>query len=189
MDAVDLDAFSDLARARRTSLLVDPARSVDPALIDRLIELATWAPNHKKTWPWRFAVCTGEGRGRLGEAFAADLVAGGATDEARLAKTTGKYRRSPVVVVVASDAHPVAELHEENRDAASAAVQNVLLGATAAGLASFWSSPPTRVSPTAHSLCGFPADSQIVALVYLGWPSPALVAVPARPAPVVSYVH
>ena len=186
---MDLDAFADLARTRRTNLLVDPARPVEAELIERLIELATWAPNHKKTWPWRFAVCTGDGRGRLGEAFAADLVAGGATDEARLAKTIGKYRRAPVVVVVASDAHPVADLHEENRDATSAAVQNIVLGATAAGLASFWSSPPTRVSPTAHAMCGFPAEARIVALVYLGWPSGASVAVPERPTPVVSYVH
>ena len=25
-------------------------------LVQRLCRLATWAPNHKKTWPWRFAL-------------------------------------------------------------------------------------------------------------------------------------
>jgi nitroreductase len=62
----DLEHFEQLARRRRTSLFVDTERVVDDALIDRLCTLATWAPNHKRTWPWRFAAFSGSGRAKLG---------------------------------------------------------------------------------------------------------------------------
>ena len=57
-------------RARRTSMLVDKTREVPRALIEELCELATWAPNHKRTWPWRFAVVTGEAQLRFGNTVA-----------------------------------------------------------------------------------------------------------------------
>ena len=47
-------AVDEVIRSRRTHLLMDPADEVPPELIERLIDLATWAPNHKRTWPWRF---------------------------------------------------------------------------------------------------------------------------------------
>ena len=59
----------------------------------------------------------------------------------------------------------------EDGYAVAAGVQNLLLGATAAGLASFWSSPPVLDAPGVLELAGFPAGTQVVALVYLGWPS------------------
>jgi nitroreductase len=176
----DLEGFESLARARRTSLVVDLRRPVPPELVARLVDLGTWAPNHKRTWPWRFAACAGEGRGALGAAFAADQAAAGVRDEAKLAKTRAKYLRAPVVVLVGADDHEQAVLRQENRDAAAAAVQNVLLGATAAGLASFWSSPPAAEAPTVLDLVGWPLATQLVAVVYLGWPAGA-VPVPERP--------
>ncbi len=185
---MDLTAFSELAQKRRTSLFMDLSKPVDPDLVDQLIDLVSWAPNHKRTWPWRIAVCTNDGRARLGQAFASDLMSAGVSDEGRLAKTAAKYIRSPVVVVVASAAHSEGETHDENRDAVAAGLQNFLLGATAVGLASFWASPPTRESPTVHALCGFDADAQIVGIVYLGWPNEAEVLAPARSTPVISYV-
>ena len=48
-------------------MLVDRERPVPRDLVDELCALAAWAPNHKRTWPWRFAIAEGEGRARLGE--------------------------------------------------------------------------------------------------------------------------
>ena len=39
-------------------------------MVRDLCELAQWAPNHKRTWPWRFAFAEGEARARLGEVIA-----------------------------------------------------------------------------------------------------------------------
>jgi len=179
-----LDALEALIERRRTSLLVHPDRAIDPGLVDRLCALAMWAPNHKRTWPWRFAVVTGGARATLGEAFANDQLAAGITDAAKLAKTRGKFRRAPVVVVVAAAPGDTDECTGENRDAVSAGIQNMLLGATAAGLASFWSSPPVRHGSRALAACALPPDATIVGLVYLGWPA-GEVKVPARPQPAI----
>lgn len=176
------DQFAALVRERRTHMLVDKERPVPAELIDSLCELATWAPNHKKTWPWRFASCTGDARLRLGEAFVADMVERGVGDEGKRTKTLTKYARTPAVLVVGCAAHEKPTFHDENRDAVAAGVQNLLLGATAAGLASFWSTAPLIDSPRVLELCGFEPDDRIVAVIYLGWPTGSVEPPPRPPA-------
>ena len=176
-----LDGIEALIRRRRTSLLIDLSRAVDPALVDRLCALISWAPNHKRTWPWQVAVFSGDSRVALGNAFGDDQAESGETDLIRIEKSRRKYTRSPVCVVVGFTPGDTPERTGENRDAAAAGVQNLLLGATAAGLANFWSTPPGRRGPRTLALCGFPADTELVAVVYLGWPN-SEVEVPERPA-------
>ncbi len=161
-------------------MLVDRERDVPSDLIDKLCELGTWAPNHKKTWPWKFASFTGEGRNRLGEALVDDMRERGVGDQAKHLKTMTKYARTPVSLVVGCAPHEHPTFHDENRDAVSAAIQNILLGATAAGLASFWSTAPLIDSRRALELCGFEPDDRILAIIYLGWPT-ATVDAPQRP--------
>lgn len=183
----ELATFTDLATRRRTSLLIDRDRPVPDELVLRLCRLATWAPNHKRTWPWRFSALTGDARLRLGELTARQLVDEGVDREAKLEKARTKYLRSPTVLMVATRPHDDAELHDENRDATAAAVQTFLLGATAAGLASFWASGAPLRSAAVRELCGFDPDDRIVALVYLGWPA-GTVEPPQRPDPDVNFV-
>jgi nitroreductase len=184
---VDLAAFATLVRSRRTHMLVDRDRVVPGDVIDQLCELATWAPCHKKTWPWRFASLTGEARARLGEAFVADMLDRDFGDEGKREKTRTKYTRTPNILVVGCAADAKQTIHDENRDAVAAAVQNLLLGATALGIASFWSTAPLIDSPRALDLCGFAPDDRIIAIVYLGYPT-ATVETPARPAPQVRHL-
>ncbi len=168
---VRFDVVSELVRERRTNMIVDRDREVPESVIRELCELAIWAPNHKRTWPWRFAVFTGAGRERLGATCADDLIAGGSADEGKIAKVRGKYLRVPVVVVIGSapDEHPT--FHDENRDAVAAGIQNMLLGATAIGLASFWSTAPVADGVATLNLCGFEDGTRIIGMVYLGWPT------------------
>lgn len=187
LNAVQLDDFAQLVRARRTHMRVDCDREVPAELIDRLCELGTWAPNHKKTWPWRFASVTGDARLRLGEAFVTDMIVDDIGDERKRIKTLTKYARTPAVLVVGCAAHEHATFHAENRDAVAAAIQNILLGATAAGLASFWSTAPVMQGADALELCGFAPDDRIVGIIYLGWPT-TNVEPPERPAPVVRHI-
>lgn len=166
-----IDAFTQLARSRRTSLAMESNRSVDDDIIDQLCELASWAPSHKRTWPWRFASFTGDGRLRLGTTMATDMADADFGDETKRAKTQNKYLRAPAVVVVGCEPHPNEMLHAENRDAVAAAIQTLLLGATALGLASFWSTPALTHPPKVLDLCSFSPDDRIVGVIYLGWPS------------------
>jgi nitroreductase len=127
---MNFDDYARLVKARRTSMMVDRDRSVPTATVERLCDLAQWAPNHKRTWPMRFAHCTGEGRARLGEAFVEDMITTGTGDAAKREKTKTKYLRAPSVLVIGC-APPVSmNLVADDRDAVAAGVQTLLLGAT-----------------------------------------------------------
>ncbi|NND73702.1 MAG: nitroreductase [Ilumatobacter sp.] len=174
------EQFASLVRTRRTSLLMDRGRPVPPELVEQLCRLAVWAPNHKKTWPGRVAEFTGDGRARLGETMAADMVAADFGDAGKRDKTRTKYLRAPTMLVVGCAPHENELLDIENRDAVAAGIQNLLLGATALGLASFWSSPALTSAPRVLELCGFDAGDRLVAMIYLGWPDGSCPA-PDRP--------
>jgi nitroreductase len=173
-----LASIEELARRRRSNLRVDRDRQVPDELVRRLCRLASWAPNHHRTAPWRFCAVTGDGRHAIGEALAEDLLEAGEDDPARIAKARTKYTRAPVVLVVASAPGPDPVTTAENRDAVAAAVQTLLLGATAAGLATLWSTGAAARSRRISELCGFGPDDTLVGLVYVGWP----VSEPAEPA-------
>ncbi len=166
-----LSTLEDLADRRRSNLRVDPDRPVPPELVERLIRLAATAPNHKRTFPWRFRVFTGDARSAVGEALASDLIADGEEVAAKVAKARVKYRRAPVVIAVASVEGQHEVMTAENRDAVAAAIQTLLLGATAAGLASLWSTGAAARSARVAALCGFEPTDTVVGLVYLGWPT------------------
>jgi nitroreductase len=163
-------------------MLVDRERAVPDDLVERLCELGTWAPCHKKTWPWKFAHLTGDARLRLGEAFVADMIERDFGDEGKRTKTLTKFARTPSVLLVACEPHEKPSLHDENRDATAAAIQNILLGATVVGLSSFWATAPLIDSPRVLELCGFAPDDRIIGVIYLGWPADTVDA-PARPNP------
>ena len=167
-------------------MLVDKQRPVPHELIDELCELAQWAPNHKRTWPWRFAIADGEARARLGNAIADAMQAHGDPPE-KVDKTRTKYTRTPVTLVVGSSPGDSHLRTAENRDAVAAGIQILLLAATAHGLASYWSSCPKGANDVVSELCGFEAGTHISALIYLGWAS-STVEPPGRPAPEVHVI-
>jgi nitroreductase len=173
------DEFAALVRSRRTSMLVDKDRAVPEQLVEELCELAQWAPNHKRTWPWRFALVDGDGRARLGNVIADAMVAHGDPEE-KVAKTRGKYMRTPCTLIVGSAAGDTENRTAENRDAVAAGIQNLLLAATAHGLATYWGSCPLGANDDVAELCGFETGTHIAAIIYLGWPTDT-VAAPPRP--------
>jgi nitroreductase len=183
----DFGSFSALVRSRRTSMIVDREREVPAEVVSELCALVTWAPNHKKTWPWRFAHFTGDGRARLGQAMADDMITADFGDATKRDKTRTKYLRTPSIVVVGAAPHDNEMLHTENRDAVAAGIQNLLLGATALGLASFWSTPGLMRPPRVLELCRFDPSDRLVGIIYLVWAAKDCPA-PERPAPEVTRV-
>jgi len=108
--------------------------------------------------------------------------------ENKVEKTRTKYLRAPVIIVVGT-APGESELEtEENRDAVAAGIQNLLLGATAMGLGSFWSSCPKGANDDVARHCGWDPGTHVTAIIYLGWPTRTL---PdrERPAPNITRFH
>lgn len=176
---MNLHDFTALARSRRTNMQVDKDRTVDRSLVELLCELAQWAPNHKRTWPWNFAVVEGAGRSRLGHAIADAMAASGDAPE-KVEKAREKYQRTPTLLVVGCSPGDSPLRTAENRDAVSAGIQNILLGATAADVASYWASCPQGAHRAVSEVCGFADDTYVVGIIYLGYHVKDA-AVPARP--------
>jgi len=183
---MDLDALDALIRSRRTSMLVEADRPVPHDVVTRLCELATWAPNHKRTWPWRFALVEGVSRVELGHAIADAMEIHGDPPE-KVAKARGKYLRTPATLVVGTAAGESPLRTAENRDAVAAGIQNLLLAATSVGLATYWGSCPKGANDAVAGLCGWDATTHVSALIYLGWAS-SEVARPERPTPGLTFL-
>jgi nitroreductase len=178
---VDPSDLAELIRGRRTSIDVDQQRAVPRDIVCQLCELAQWAPNHRRTWPWRFAIAEGEGRARLGAVIAEAMERRGDAPE-RVAKVRAKYLRTPTMLVVGSVPGATEQQTTENRDAVAAGIENILLAATAHGLATYWTSCPKGANDVVVELCEFEPGTHISGLIHLGYAS-ATVEPPQRPAP------
>ncbi|MGD9792108.1 MAG: nitroreductase family protein [Acidimicrobiia bacterium] len=181
-DQAELSHFEVLVASRRTNLRMDLQRPVPMELIERLCAAAVWAPNHKRTWPWRFAMFKGDGRAHLGQVIGDEMARAGGFDAEKIAKNRTKYGRAPMVLAVGSVLGDRPSVTAENRDAVAAAIENLLLAATAAGLGSYWSSCSPELWPVVSELCGFETGTAVIGLIYLGWLI-GDVPVPERPVP------
>ena len=164
----------DAIRTRRSVGRVRP-EAPPRALVERVIEAATWAPNHRLTEPWRFFVLAGDARLALGEAMGrarlARLADPTADRAAEFAKAAAKPLRAPVVVAVAVE--PVAGpkvVEVEEVAAGAAAVQNLLLAAHALGLAAIWRTGDPAYDPEVKAFFGLDPAAHLLGFVYLGYP-------------------
>lgn len=163
---------------------VDADRDVDDTILDELFELASWAPCHKRTWPWRFCVVRNDARLELGEVVATAMERHG-DDPHRVQKARTKYARTPVVVIVGSAPGDTPNRTTENRDATAAAMQNFLLAASARGMATYWGSCPNGSNDDVATFAGFEPGTTVMSLTYVGWATEEALA-PERPAPVIN---
>jgi nitroreductase len=56
----------------------------------------------------------------------------------------------------------------ENEYSVAAGIQNMLLMIEAFGLTALWSSPVKGAEEEMNGFCGFPTDSRMIGLIYLG---------------------
>jgi nitroreductase len=142
-------------RTRRTHKAFGP-EPLSRGQIEELLELASWAPNHNLTVPWRFRVIGPETLRRLKD------VAG--------PEGAAKLDRAPTLIVVSCllGGDPVAE--EEDLHATAVASYIVLLAAHARGLAGYWRTPGILRNPEGRAAVGLPEEERFVGLLHLGHP-------------------
>lgn len=149
---------------------------VPQASIESILEAGTWAPNHKRTEPWRFFVMRDGGRDLLGNVMA-DIAERNAKDkseeEIAEARESAKLKayRSPVVIAVAvspSDDPKVTELEEYA--AVYAAIQNMLLEAHGLGLGAVWRTGDLCYDSLVNEAFGLSEKDKMLGFIYLGIP-------------------
>lgn len=124
-------------------------------LLDELLEMSRWVPNHHLTNPWRFRV--------LGERTLAALK--------RIAGAEGgaKLDRAPTLVAASAKRSDDPVQDEEDLCATACATYAVLLAAHGRGLAGYWRTPSVLRSEEGRAALGMPEDERFVALIHLGW--------------------
>jgi len=140
-------------RTRRTHKAFGP-EPLPREQIDELLELASWAPNHNLTVPWRFRVIGPRTLARLQE------IAG--------PEGAAKLERAPTLVVVSCvlSGDPVEE--EEDLHATASSSYIVLLAAHARGFAGYWRTPGLLRGEEGRRAVRLPADERFVGLLHLG---------------------
>ena len=146
----------EIVRKRRTVRKFDD-REVSDEQIETLLELAMYAPNRLNRQPWHFVVVRNQ---ELQKQFA-DVL-----------RIHSYLETASVVVAVCAlpDRSPTWAMD------VSAAIENMLIGATSMGIGSAWVGSPDTVmwsmfEEAAHDSLAIPCDVRIVSLVALGYPA------------------
>lgn len=146
------------------------------ALIERILESAVHAPNHRITEPWRFHVFVGKGRGELARVRAEiarlQAEAEGEDEEmaaGRISRERKKAFRAPVVIAVICEAGRDEVETLENYAACAAAVQNMLLTAHALGLGVMWRTGAVAYHEHMRRFFDLKEGDMVVAHLYVGY--------------------
>lgn len=141
--------------------------------IQQLLELADWAPTHAFTEPWRFVVYSGEALQKFAQ-DQAELYKTNAAPENFKEATYEKLRSNcetvshAIVVYMKRGTNPNIPALEEIC-ATSCAVQNILLGASALGIAALWSTGGVTLWPALKNFFELGPEDQIIGQLFLGY--------------------
>ena len=164
----DLREFAETLRGRRTiNLYLQTA--VPGELVREAIEVATWAPNHHVTEPWRF------------------LLPGPATVEkildlceeivsAKKSPELGAHKRAswsekPGWLIVTCEKSDDELRQKEDYAACCAAIQNFMLYLWKAGVGSKWTTGDITRDARFYEILGLDASSSfVVGMIWFGYP-------------------
>lgn len=158
-------------RERRSVLLFDE-KPVDRELLDDLIQLSVWAPNHRLTEPWRFHVLDRPALRELGTAVFAEMVEAGLLPPDH--DQNEHLDQLPPVGVIISQAPPGTPgdrlLELEDYAACCCVAHNFMLAAHAEGIGTMWLTGPMAMATTVATRLGLEEGSRVVALLAVGYP-------------------
>lgn len=148
-------------------------RKIPDEQVRELLKLANWAPTHGRTEPWRFMV------------FSETRVQRFCEDHARLYKTStpeesfvqGTYNNLKtmgdkashvIIAIMQRGSLPKIPVWEEQASVA-AAVENILLGATAMGIASYWGTGGMIQHQAMKDFLKLRPEDFVMGAIYLGY--------------------
>ncbi len=177
------DTLAAILRARRSPHRFDPSVEVPADLLRAALDAATFAPNHKRTEPWRFHVLGPDARAALVEinaALVAERLGEAAADGKRRA-----WREIPCFVAVTQRLAGDAMRQTEDYAAIACAIQNLALVLHAGGIGTKWTTGPVTRDARFADLLGIAGavdagEEAVVGLLHIGAPAPDAPPRPAR---------
>ena len=139
--------------------------------IAALLELADWAPTHGYTEPWRFVVyetpsefCLVHANLYKENTPAAEFNEGTFNNLSQ----QGDKASHIIIAIMKRGNLPKIPAFEE-MSATSCAVQNLLLGATALDMATYWGTGGMALKQPMKDYLGLRDDDQVIGILYLGY--------------------
>ncbi|KAA9345557.1 nitroreductase family protein [Adhaeribacter soli] len=176
----EFNAISQIIESRRT---IKPnqynGRQIPDEQIKQLLRLADWAPTHAHTEPWRFRVYGGPKVPQFCHDHA-ELYRQHVAPEKFLQATydkllhMGDHTSHILIAYMRRGDNPKIPVLEEVA-ATSCAIQNLLLGATTLGIASYWGSGGMAYHPPMKTYLHLREEDLVLGILYLGYtdkPSP-----------------
>ena len=159
---------AELIEARRTIHGFKP-EAPDKVAIEKAIDLARWAPNHRYTEPWRIY--------QLGPETVANMldIAVQLVEQKRGAEIAVRKRAQwqavPQWIAVTQTLSGDALERQEDYASCACAIQNMQLYLWSAGIGVKWTTGPVTRSPELLELLwADPENEQVVGLLQLGYP-------------------
>lgn len=164
---------SDIIKTRRsTKPALFNGNKIPDEQIEQLLQLADWAPTHTFSEPWRFVVYSGESVVGFSKQHA--LLYQQFTPAEKFMQSkfdsiiSNGEKSSHIIVCIMKRSNEKIPAMEEMA-AASCAVQNMLLGATALGIASLWSTGGMVLHPSFKNHFQLGEQDEILGQLYLGY--------------------
>ncbi|MDN3584863.1 nitroreductase family protein [Mucilaginibacter flavus] len=172
MDSTTFATISNIIQTRRT---IKPnmmnGQKAPNSHIAALLELADWAPTHGFTEPWRFVVY--ENPAEFCQQHADLYKQNTSADDfnntvySNLQHQGDKASHVVIAIMQRGDLPKIPAFEEIA--AVSTAVQNILLGATALNMASFWSTGGAILKPGMKEFLQLREEDQVMGVLYLGY--------------------
>ena len=160
---MDIDS---LIRKRRTiHSYLDEA--VSETVLKEVIEGALWAPNHKKTFPIRFVICSKSLKEKMLEIAIELKEIKAALSEEQKIKMHSKYL-NPALIIVIQEINVDEKISREDYATAAMGIQNIKLSLWQKGFGSKWSSGEILKNPKTKKLLKLSKDEEIVAFLWAG---------------------
>ncbi len=169
MDAID-------AIQRRTSVRRFRPERVPRETIERVLDSAIRAPNHKLTEPWRFAVLTDGAVARFADMRARHRLRRYADPDSAEARAAAEKMRketaeTPAFVVVMCAVSADDVTREEDYAAAMMATMNLMIAAESLGLGTYLKTGGIMKEQAVQDLVGLADGFRVVGVIAMGFPA------------------
>jgi len=162
------------------------AGTLPEGALERALQAAVSAPNHRMTEPWRFVRVGPQARQALFE-ISADLKSSGGASPlaaAALDKLRAKMLTPSELLVLSQVKVEDPEMAREDYAAIACAVQSAMLAFWSEGIGSKWSTGDVTTDPRTYARLGIdPVQEEIVGFLWVGYAARNDVAKPRRRRP------
>jgi nitroreductase len=167
--------FSVIANNIKTRRTIKPStmngNKIPNGHVASILELADWAPNHGSTEPWRFIVFEDPKQytAQHAELYKA-ANPGESFNPTTYTNLSGQANNASHIVIAYMKRGDLPKIPAfEEVVAASCAVQNMLLGATALNIGAFWSTGGMVLKPAFAEHFGLGEEDKVLGVIMLGY--------------------